>query len=99
MPKWVYPLAFAFVLFYIYNDATAAGFAGRGFVDFLGTVLDALGEFVEAFSDAGETPNGVDPQAPSTVPTTVGPTDSFGPATTVPVVPETVTLTASTTTP
>jgi len=93
MPKWVYPLSFAFLLFYIYNDASGAGIAGRGFVDFLSTMLDAVGDFIAAFSSAGDDPAAVDPQAPTTLlPTTT-------PSQTVTVVPETLTLTTPTTTP
>lgn len=97
MPKWVYPLGFAFLLFYIYNDATGAGIAGRGFVNFLSTLLDAVGDFVSAFSSAGDQPAAVDPQAPTVVPTTTVQT-TLPPATGA-TVPETLTLTTPTTTP
>lgn len=37
MPKWVYPLAFAFLLYVIYSDAGNAGQMANGFADSLAT--------------------------------------------------------------
>jgi len=45
MPKWVYPLAFVFLLFVIYNDPAGAGSMANAFVDFVGRLISALGEF------------------------------------------------------
>ncbi len=45
MPKWVYPLAFVFLLFVIYNDPTGAGNMAHAFADFVGRLISALGEF------------------------------------------------------
>ncbi len=89
MPKWLYPLAFAFLLFYIYNDASGAGVAGRGFVNFLSTLLDAVGDFIAAFSSASDAPATVDPQGPTTLDPAV---TTLAPQTTL---PETVTLTTA----
>jgi len=66
MPKWVYPLAFAFVLYYIFTDGGAAGEMGRGFAGFLGNGLDALGEFFAGLTGGGE----VSVDQPSTQPPT-----------------------------
>lgn len=45
MPKWVYPLAFVFLIFVIYNDPTGAGNMAHAFADFVGRLISALGEF------------------------------------------------------
>ena len=45
MPKWVYPLAFVFLIFVIYNDPTGAGSMAHAFADFVGRLISALGEF------------------------------------------------------
>lgn len=65
MPKWVYPLAFAFVIYYIFNDGLAAGQMGRGFAGFIGNALDALGEFFSALTSGGDAP-AEPPAAPNT---------------------------------
>lgn len=46
MPKWVYPLAFAFLLYVIYSDAGNAGQMANGFAGFLGNLLGAVGDFL-----------------------------------------------------
>ena len=46
MPKWVYPLAFVFLIFLIYTDPTGAGQIANAFIEFLSTLLSALGEFL-----------------------------------------------------
>ncbi len=56
MPKWVYPLAFVFLLFVIYNDPTGAGSMAAAFADFVGRLISALGEFFSGlFSADGST--------------------------------------------
>ena len=45
MPKWVYPLAFVFLLFVIYNDPAGAGSMAHAFADFVGRLISALGQF------------------------------------------------------
>lgn len=45
MPKWVYPLAFVFLIFVIYNDPAGAGTMAAAFADFVGRLVSALGEF------------------------------------------------------
>jgi hypothetical protein len=55
MPKWVYPLAFAFVLFLIFRDGTAAGDSAGDFAGFIVELLGAIGEFLTGlFEGAGE---------------------------------------------
>lgn len=46
MPKWVYPLAFVFLIFLIYTDPAGAGQIANAFVEFLSNLLSALGEFL-----------------------------------------------------
>ncbi len=46
MPKWVYPLAFLFVLFLIFTEPTGASNAASGFADFAVTLLGSVGEFL-----------------------------------------------------
>lgn len=46
MPKWVYPLAFAFVLFLIYNDPSGSGDTAGNFAGFIVELLSAVGEFL-----------------------------------------------------
>jgi hypothetical protein len=46
MPKWVYPLAFLFVLFLIYTEPGNAGQLASGFANFLVTLLGSIGEFL-----------------------------------------------------
>lgn len=54
MPKWVYPLAFAFVIFLIYSDGTAAGDAAGAFAQFVVRLLGSIGEFLTGlFAGAG----------------------------------------------
>ncbi len=57
MPKWVYPLAFVFLIFVIYNDPTGAGTMAHAFADFVGRLISALGEFFSGLfgSDATAT--------------------------------------------
>ncbi len=56
MPKWVYPLAFVFLIFLIYTDPTGAGLIANAFVDFVSTLLRALGEFLSGlFGDIDST--------------------------------------------
>ena len=52
MPKWVYPLAFVFLLFVIYNDPTGAGNMAHAFADFVGRLVSALGEFFSGLFNA-----------------------------------------------
>ena len=88
MPKWVYPLAFVFLLFVIYNDPTGAGTMANAFADFVGRLVSALGEFFSGLfgSDGGssttagtQTGNGltVQPQPQVTVPSAPT-TDIYG---------------------
>lgn len=55
MPKWVYPLAFVFLIFVIYNDPAGAGSMAHAFADFVGRLISALGEFFSGLfgSDGG----------------------------------------------
>lgn len=57
MPKWVYPLAFLFVLFLIYNEPTSAGETASNFAGFIVQMLGSVGEFLtglfEGASDGG----------------------------------------------
>lgn len=54
MPKWVYPLAFAFVIFLIFNDASGAGDMAGRFAGFIVDLLGAIGEFLTGlFEGAG----------------------------------------------
>jgi len=46
MPKWVYPLAFAFVLFLIYNDPSGSGDTAGNFAGFIVELLGAVGQFL-----------------------------------------------------
>lgn len=46
MPKWVYPLAFAFVLFLIYNDPSGSGDTAGNFAGFIVDLLGAVGQFL-----------------------------------------------------
>lgn len=46
MPKWVYPLAFVFLIFLIYNDPTGAGQMANSFTHFVSQLLSAVGEFL-----------------------------------------------------
>ncbi len=55
MPKWVYPLAFAFVIFLIYSDGTAAGVVAGNFANFVVELLSSIGQFLTGlFEGAGE---------------------------------------------
>lgn len=68
MPKWVYPLAFAFVLFLIYSDATSAGETAGNFAGFIVDLLGAVGEFLTGlFEGAGEAGSRIDTNSPTTV--------------------------------
>lgn len=72
MPKWVYPLAFAFVLFLIYSDAASAGETAGNFAGFIVQLLGAVGEFLTGlFEGAGEAGSTLDTNTPGTVATTV----------------------------
>lgn len=76
MPKWLYPLAFAFVLFLIYSDATGAGNTAGEFAGFIVDMLSAVGEFLTGlFEGAGEAGNAVDSGGPTT--TVAANVDSF----------------------
>lgn len=71
VPKWMYPLAFAFVIFLIYSDATAAGTMAGNFAGFIVDLLSAVGEFLTGlFEGAGEAGSRIDSNSPS-VQTTV----------------------------
>ena len=73
MPKWVYPLAFAFVIFLIFQDGTAAGDTAGDFAGFIVDLLGAIGEFLTGlFEGAGEASNSANTptQSPSPSPTT-----------------------------
>ncbi len=55
MPRWVYALAFLFVLFLIYSQPSSAGQAASGFADFAGSALSSIGEFMDgAFSGSSD---------------------------------------------
>lgn len=76
VPKWMYPLAFAFVLFLIYSDATAAGDMAGRFAGFIVDLLGALGQFLTGlFEGAGE--SGGSTIDTSTTTTLAENTDSF----------------------
>lgn len=57
MPKWVYPLAFLFVLFLIYNDPSGSGDTAGNFAGFIVDLLGAVGQFLtglfEGTADSG----------------------------------------------
>jgi hypothetical protein len=66
MPKWVYPLAFVFLIFVIYNDPVGAGSMAHAFADFVGRLISALGEFFSGLfggtvADGSSTSNGIAP--------------------------------------
>jgi len=55
MPKWVYPLAFLFVLFLIFTEPNGAGAAASAFASFLVQLLGSIGEFLTGlFEGASE---------------------------------------------
>ncbi|MDH3680945.1 MAG: hypothetical protein OEV40_13465 [Acidimicrobiia bacterium] len=57
MRKWVYPLLIAFVAFFIFSSPLRAGAQGRAFVDWLGDLAGAAGEFLEGvFNDEAPVP-------------------------------------------
>ena len=82
MPRWVYPLAFVFLLFVIYNDPTGAGSMAHAFADFVGRLISALGEFFSGLFGGGD-------QASYTDPGAISPTLSLQPRVTVPGSPTT----------
>ncbi len=51
MPKWVFPLAFLFVLFLIYTEPGSAGEVASGFAEFLVELLRNTGEFLTGLFD------------------------------------------------
>lgn len=55
IPRWVYVLAFVFLIFVIYNDPAGAGSMAHAFADFVGRLVSALGEFFSGLfgSDGG----------------------------------------------
>ena len=56
MPKWVYPLAFVFLLFFIFNDSAGAGDQANAFAGFVGRFLSAIGDFLNGlFGETGTT--------------------------------------------
>jgi len=65
MPKWVYPLAFVFLLFVIYTDPTGAGAMAHAFADFVGRLISALGQFFSGLfggaANTTSTSTGLDP--------------------------------------
>lgn len=68
VPKWMYPLAFAFVIFLIYSDATAAGSMAGRFAQFIVDLLSAIGEFLTGLFEgagAGSTRSSSSSNAPS----------------------------------
>ena len=90
MPKWVYPLAFAFLLYVIFTDAGSAGQLANGFAGFLGQILGAVGDFLTGLfegppaggqsgfsSDGSVTLNGGEPSTPD-VTLNGANADSFG---------------------
>ncbi len=82
MPKWVYPLAFAFVLFLIYSDATSAGETAGNFAGFIVDLLSAVGEFLtglfEGAGEAGSSSVNTNTGTTAVTPTTVAEaTDTF----------------------
>ncbi len=79
MPKWVYPLAFVFLIFVIYNDPTGAGTMAHAFADFVGRLISALGEFFSGLFGGDTTApttagNGVDLQIQPQVSVPASPT-------------------------
>ena len=46
MPKWVYPLAFLFVLFLIYSDPAGSEDTAGNFAGFIVELLGDVGEFL-----------------------------------------------------
>lgn len=64
MPKWVYPLAFLFVLFLIATQPDGAGDTAGEFAGFLVDLLGALGQFLtglfEGASEANTSQSGGD---------------------------------------
>jgi len=85
MPKWVYPLAFVFLLFVIYNDPAGAGSMANAFVDFVGRLISALGEFFSGLfggaTDSTTSTSGANPSLNAPALT--------GPSVTVPSAPTT----------
>jgi len=81
MLRWVYPLAFLFLIFLIFTDPTGAGNIAAAFVAFVGELFSALGEFLAGlFGGSGS--GGTSTNAGN------GPTLS-NPAVTVPTSPHT----------
>ena len=61
MPKWVYPLAFLFVLFLIYTEPGGAGEVASNFAEFLVNMLGSIGEFLTGlFEGASGEPRTLD---------------------------------------
>ncbi len=65
MPKWLYPLAFLFVLFLIFTDPDGSGNVAGQFGSFIVSFLGAVGEFLTGLLDGAsdgagaiETPSG-----------------------------------------
>ena len=81
MPKWVYPLAFVFLLFVIYNDPAGAGTMAAAFADFVGRLISALGEFFSGLFGGNE--------ANVTNTSGASPTLNVDPSVTVPASPTT----------
>ncbi|MGI9597290.1 MAG: hypothetical protein ACR2QK_14095 [Acidimicrobiales bacterium] len=72
IPKWMYPLAFAFVIFLIWSDATAAGETAGDFAGFIVDLLGAIGQFLTGlFEGAGEAGSSIDSGTPNPSPTTI----------------------------
>ncbi len=66
MPKWVYPLAFLFVLFLIYNEPTSAGETASNFASFVVQLLGSVGEFLTGlFEGASDGSTNVSSGTPS----------------------------------
>ncbi|MGB5757970.1 MAG: hypothetical protein WBM50_13720 [Acidimicrobiales bacterium] len=65
MPKWVYPLAFAFVIFLIYSDGAAAGDTAGNFASFIVQLLSSIGQFLTGlFEGAGSAGSSVGSNPP-----------------------------------
>lgn len=54
MPKWVYPLAFVFLLYVVFNDGSGAGQDANDFAGFLGEMLSAIGDFLTGMFEGNE---------------------------------------------
>lgn len=51
MKKWAYPLLIAFVAFFIFSNPTQSGTQGRAFVEWIGDLASAAGDFLDGIFD------------------------------------------------